>query len=108
MRPSFNSRKALVRRWRGWVHRARRLSARAVEPRGVAARIEPRSVPAVEVFIASFNTRDATELTIRSLLASDSSSYRIRVGDGGSTDGSVELLQGLAGAGLIDVELRSD
>lgn len=86
--------------------RLRRRFASPVRPERAQARM--LSAPSVEVFVASLNTRAATELTLRSLLASDRSDFTILVGDGGSTDGSVLMLRELVDefAGKIQLDLR--
>lgn len=56
------------------------------------------------MFIASLDTCAATELTIRSLRAHDQSEYDIVIGDGGSTDGSIEMLEQLHGQGWLRLE----
>jgi hypothetical protein len=56
---------------------------------------------AVEIFVASFNTRSWTELTLR-FLAATQSCAKIRVGDSGSRDGSLEMLEELRSAGQIE------
>ena len=68
----------------------------------------PQTPPRVEVFIASLGTCAATELTIRSLRDYDRSDYEIVVGDGGSEDGSVEMLNALEDQGWLRLECRTD
>lgn len=57
----------------------------------------------VLVLIASFNTRHATELCVRSLRRTAGHPYRLTVGDGGSDDGSVRMLERLAAAGWLEL-----
>lgn len=59
----------------------------------------------MHVYIASLNTRASTELTIRTALKLAGHSFRLTVGDGGSVDGSVEMLRSLEADGLLDLEL---
>ena len=54
--------------------------------------------------IASYNTRRATELAVRRVLAQRGVDVRVRVGDSGSADGSVPMLTALAARGLLDFE----
>jgi hypothetical protein len=98
---------ALARRYVRTRHRLRRRFARAIVPADPPADTS-MTAPRVEVFIASLDTCAATELTIRSLRSCDQSSYEIVVGDGGSTDGSVEMLKALEGYGWLRLELRAD
>lgn len=98
---------AAARRWGRTRRRLERRFARAILPPDAppGGQAPP---PRVEVFVASLDTCAATELTIRSLRAHDRSDYEILVGDGGSTDGSVELLEGLAERGWLRLERRTD
>ena len=57
----------------------------------------------VLVMIASFNTRHATELCIRSLRRTAGYPYRLTVGDAGSRDGSLRMLRDLEAAGWLEV-----
>lgn len=47
----------------------------------------------VSVFVASLNTRDALELTIRSAKRLPGRSFDLYVGDSGSTDGSLAIIE---------------
>ena len=85
----------------------RRRFAQTIEPRDGERRAGPAE-PRVEVFIASLDTALATELTIRSLRNQDRSEYDLVVGDGGSTDGSVEMLKRFEDRGWLRAEYRSD
>lgn len=95
------------RRWSRISQRLRRRYARAIRPVGAHPR-NPDCSPRVEVFIASLDTCAATELTLRSLRAFDQSDYDIVVGDGGSTDGSVDMLRRFEHEGWVRTELRTD
>jgi hypothetical protein len=58
----------------------------------------------VVVHVASWNTRRVTELCIRSMRHFAGHPFQLVVGDGGSTDGSVEMLTGFATRGWLDLE----
>jgi glycosyltransferase involved in cell wall biosynthesis len=61
------------------------------------------SVPDTTICIASINTARCTELCLRSLHARDAKhSYRVVVGDCGSTDGTLPMLVRMAQCGLVD------
>ena len=64
----------------------------------------PRLPHRVTVCIASFNTRRATEVAIRRVLAQRDVEVEIRVGDAGSEDGSVRMLQDFADRGRIRLQ----
>ena len=64
----------------------------------------PGGDSAVTVCIASYNTRHATELAIRRVLAQRDVDLRVWVGDSGSRDGSPEMLADFARRGLIEFE----
>jgi glycosyltransferase involved in cell wall biosynthesis len=52
--------------------------------------------PAVTVFITNINNRFPLELTLRTLIRhTEYPNYRILVADNGSTDGSIEMVQGM-------------
>lgn len=59
------------------------------------------AVPDVTVYIASRNTAACTELTIRTAVAYAAAPHGLVVGDGGSMDGSVAMLQELQSQGLL-------
>ncbi|MGI8711005.1 MAG: glycosyltransferase family 2 protein [Acidimicrobiales bacterium] len=58
----------------------------------------------VTVCVASFNTCAATELCVRSMRRFAGYPYALRVGDGGSTDGSVAVLEDLEQRGWLLLE----
>ncbi|HZJ26316.1 MAG TPA: glycosyltransferase [Acidimicrobiia bacterium] len=60
--------------------------------------------PDVVVHVASYNTAAATELCVRSMHHYAEAPFRLRVGDAGSTDGSVERLAGFAARGWLELE----
>jgi hypothetical protein len=60
----------------------------------------------VRVHVASFNTRSATELCIRSMRAYAGRPFALTVGDSGSDDGSVEMLRSLSDRGWLDLEVE--
>ncbi len=62
----------------------------------------------VEVCFASYNTAAVTELCLRTLVARAGHPHQLRVGDCGSTDGSLELLRRLAGAGWCSLEVAPE
>jgi hypothetical protein len=62
----------------------------------------------VTVHIASFNTIACTELAVRTAVSRAGVAHHLVVGDAGSTDGSVALLEGFAADGLLDLELAPD
>ena len=57
-----------------------------------------------QVCIASYNTKRATELTIRSALRRAGMPFQLIVGDGASTDGSAQMLDRFADSGVLQVE----
>lgn len=61
----------------------------------------------IEVCIASYNTRMATELTIRSARRQAGVEFRLVVGDGASTDGSLELLRALEAREMLSLQTWS-
>lgn len=68
--------------------------------------IAPPEPPAeVTVHVASANTADCTELTVRTAIARAGMPHEFVVGDGGSTDGSIEMLTGLRDRGLLRLEV---
>lgn len=58
----------------------------------------------VRVHVASWNTRRATELCIRSMHRTAGHPFELVVGDGGSTDGSVAMLERLEGDGRLRLQ----
>lgn len=58
----------------------------------------------VRVHVASVNTRDATELCIRSMRRTAGRPFVLTVGDCGSTDGSAEMLGRLGDRGWLTLE----
>jgi glycosyltransferase involved in cell wall biosynthesis len=64
--------------------------------------------PSVTVHVASFNTRSATELCIRSLRRFADHPFELRVGDSGSSDGSVEMLERMAARGWLELETSDE
>ena len=65
----------------------------------------PRASYDVTVCIASYNTRRATEVAIRRVLAQRDVNVRLRVGDAGSTDGSLVMLHRFADRGVLDLQV---
>lgn len=61
----------------------------------------------VDVCVASFNTSAATELTVRALREQVGTAFRVVVGDGGSNDGSPEMLGAFERRGWLHLERRS-
>lgn len=60
--------------------------------------------PSVRVYITSTNTREATELCVRSARELAGHPFAMTVGDSGSTDGSVEMLSELERRGWLSLE----
>jgi GT2 family glycosyltransferase len=58
----------------------------------------------VVMHIASWNTARVTELCIRSMRHYAGLDFDLVVGDGGSTDGSVEMLRSFADRGWLELE----
>jgi glycosyltransferase involved in cell wall biosynthesis len=58
----------------------------------------------VPIYVASYNTRDYTELCVRSLHRYADAPFELVVGDSDSRDGSRELLDELEGEGWLRVE----
>ena len=59
--------------------------------------------PVPQVCVASYNTRRGTELTVRSALRRAGMPFRLVVGDGASSDGSIPMLEGFADRGLLEL-----
>jgi glycosyltransferase involved in cell wall biosynthesis len=72
-------------------------------PIGYHARDLGALFPGVTVFVASFNTRNALELTLRSAKRLAGCPFDFHVGDSGSTDGSRDLIARLQQDGVISV-----
>ncbi|MFM7271125.1 MAG: glycosyltransferase family 2 protein [Actinomycetes bacterium] len=66
------------------------------------------SGPEVTVHVASLNTRAVTELCIRSMREHAGMSFRLVVGDCGSTDGSLEMLRAMEADGWLELEVAPD
>lgn len=61
--------------------------------------------PVVTVYIASADTAVSTELAVRTVIARAGMMHGLVVGDSGSTDGSVEMLQRLRARGWLQLDL---
>ena len=59
----------------------------------------------VRVHVASINTRSATELCIRSMRRYAGARFELTVGDGLSTDGSLDILRRFERRGWLDLEV---
>jgi len=69
----------------------------------------PRSVsPAVTICVASYNTCAATELCVRSIRRLADHPYSLRVGDSGSTDGSIAMLEEFDSRGWLTFERSTE
>jgi hypothetical protein len=64
-----------------------------------------RGAADVVVHVASYNTAAATELCVRSMFHFADHPFRLRVGDAGSTDGSIPRLQTFAARGWLTLEV---
>jgi hypothetical protein len=62
------------------------------------------AVPSVAVYVASFQTCAATELCVRSIHEYAGHPFTLTVGDSGSTDGSLAMLERLRSRGWLDLE----
>jgi hypothetical protein len=62
----------------------------------------------VRAHLASYNTAEATELCVRTMIGRAGYPVRVTVGDCGSRDGSLEMLQRLADRDVIDLEVAPD
>ena len=61
--------------------------------------------PSVRAHLASYNTANATELCVRTLIGQAGYHVRVTVGDCGSDDGSQAMLERFAAADVIDLEV---
>jgi glycosyltransferase involved in cell wall biosynthesis len=61
--------------------------------------------PTVRVHVATINTANVTELCIRTMRRTAGYPFELVVGDGGSTDGSLEMLRGFEEAGWLALEI---
>lgn len=68
----------------------------------------PDGRPAVRVHVATINTAAATELCIRTMRRFAGYPFELVVGDGGSTDGSIEMLRHFESDGWLALELAPD
>lgn len=66
------------------------------------------SVPDVRVYFASINTAAVTELCIRTMREFAGYPFELVVGDCGSTDGSLEMLQRFEQRGWLELEVAPD
>jgi glycosyltransferase involved in cell wall biosynthesis len=62
------------------------------------------SFPSVRVHVASYNTVHATELCVRSARLTERAPFQLLVGDGGSSDGTIEMLSELSVRYHVEVE----
>jgi glycosyltransferase involved in cell wall biosynthesis len=62
----------------------------------------------VRVHIASINTARVTELTVRTMHHFAGAPFTLVVGDGGSTDGSLEMLRKLEAEGWLTLEVAPE
>src|SRR4051794_38476315 len=62
----------------------------------------------VGVYVASVDTRAATELCVRTIHRFAGMPVNLVVGDGGSTDGSLEMLRRFEREGLLTLEVEPD
>lgn len=63
------------------------------------------AAPDVQVYVASLNTKAATELCLRSMRHYAGHDFDLMVGDGGSTDGSLDLLRGFESRGWLTLDV---
>jgi len=59
----------------------------------------------VTVCVASLNTNSCTELCVRSLSERAGYPHTLRIGDSGSTDGSIEMLESMQSRGMLILEV---
>lgn len=67
----------------------------------------PGSGSSVSVYVASFNTAEATELCIRSARRYAGRTFSLHVGDCGSTDGSLAVLRRFETRGWLTIEVAA-
>jgi hypothetical protein len=73
----------------------------------LAAAANEGARPRVRVHVPGIDRAAATELCIRSLREHAGYPFRLTVGDGGSTDGSIEMLRAMEGRGWLELEVDS-
>jgi hypothetical protein len=61
--------------------------------------------PSVTAYIANLNTAHATELCVRSMRHTAGYPFELVVGDSGSTDGSLAVLERFQGQGWLDLQV---
>jgi hypothetical protein len=61
-------------------------------------------LPTVRLHVASYNTKRSTELCVRSIREYAGYPFELTVGDSGSTDGSLELLESFEREGWLTLE----
>jgi glycosyltransferase involved in cell wall biosynthesis len=66
------------------------------------------SSPEVRVHVPTINTAAVTELCIRTMRHTAGYPFELVVGDGGSTDGSLEMLRRFEAAGWLQLEVAPD
>jgi glycosyltransferase involved in cell wall biosynthesis len=64
------------------------------------------TAPRVTIYVASCQTRTATELCVRSVHEYAGYALSLVVGDSGSTDGSVEMLEALGSRGWLELDVE--
>ena len=72
------------------------MPSRGTKPSLEVGAVEPISRPVVHVAMATFNGRRWIEAQVRSIFRQEDVDVRLVVSDDGSTDGTLEWLQGLA------------
>lgn len=73
-----------------------------------ARRVPATAIKPVRVCVASYNTRSATELCIRSMRQFAGHPFELTVGDSGSSDGSLEMLRAFEARGWLRLELAPE
>jgi hypothetical protein len=67
-----------------------------------------RNETLVHVYVASFNTASATELCIRTLRSTAGMPFALTVGDAGSEDGSLAMLERFAARGWLELQVATE